>query len=283
MEDVIIRFWQQQDLPDLQEIFSASYGDPPEIIQAFHRLFLHAPENCLLTAVPEAGKPEGRPVAAGYCLSGLTLRFPDRKPVPCSYLYALGCLPSRRGHGYGMALHTRLFAEAGKQGTVRCMIPVSESKLRKYSEIGPVYPLGRMRSTERFRTELSADPMSAEDLTPEAYARRRETLLESFPHAEYSSAWFTLMAAYGDCFLALPGALAAVIPLEDRCLIAELLCTDTDPDRALAGIAARCPAERYEVRTPAFFPGPGEFRRFAYLNCEIQDTPEDFWFPFGLE
>ena len=102
-------------------------------------------------------------------------------------------------------------------------------------------------------------------------------------------------------------ALATVIPLEDRMIVAELLCPGADPACALAGIAEACPAHKYEVRTPAFFPGPGELRTFAFYHDpgergdrerrdglfrspgERRDglfrspEPESFWYPFGLE
>ena len=58
MNDILIRFWQPSDLPDLWEIFSVCFGDPPETAEAFHRTFLAAPENCMLAAVPEDGKPD---------------------------------------------------------------------------------------------------------------------------------------------------------------------------------------------------------------------------------
>ena len=81
------------------------------------------------------------------------------------------------------------------------------------------------------------------------------------------------------------GALAAVAPLENCCVVSELLCTGADPARVIAGIAGLCPAERYEVRTPVFFPGPGEVRPFVYCHdpAGALSVPASFWYAFGLE
>ena len=285
MKEIVIRSWLPPDLPDLKDIFTVSFGDPPEVVDAFFRAFPAGSCSCVLAAVPEDGRPDGRPVAAGYRLDGLTLHFSARKQVPCGYLYALGCLPAWRGRGLGMELHKRMFVDAGEQSTVSCMIPVSESMLQAYLRLGRAFPLGRVRFADHSRADLAAGPPApaAEDLPPAEYARRREALLASRPHAEYPAAWYSLMADFGNRFLALPGALAAVIPLEDRCVVAELLCPDANPSAAIAGVAAACPAQRYVVRTPVFFPGPGEIRGFAYHNSAEEEAPEDFWFPFGLE
>ena len=125
----------------------------------------------------------------------------------------------------------------------------------------------------------------AERIPWEEYARRREEWLAPYPHAVYPEAYYRLAAEYGNVFLCMDGALAAVIPGEDRCRVAELLCDGAEPVRAAAGIAAVCPAEEYEIRTPVFFPGDGEARPFTYClgtGEEIHGT-EDFWYPFALE
>ena len=97
--------------------------------------------------------------------------------------------------------------------------------------------------------------------------------------------FYSLMAEYGSVFFSFPGALAAVNCLEDHVRVDELLCLSADPAGALAGIAAGCPAELYEVRTPVFFPGPGDVHPYAYVHdaAETMPRPDDFWYPFGLE
>jgi hypothetical protein len=224
-------------------------------------------------------------VAAGYCVAGIGLQYSARKQVPAEYLYALGCLPSRRGHGFGMKLHELMFSGGGKPGVLRCMIPISEGLLQAYRRISMPVPLGRIRTAEIRREEITATPPAAETLSPEEYARRREAWLEPYPHAVYPDAYYRLMTAYGTAFLSAPGALAAATPLEGRVLVNELLCPSADPGEALAGIAAACPAGQYEVRTPLFFPGPGESRSYAWMveAAEAVSRPADFWYPFGME
>ena len=284
MNEAMIRFWQPADVPELREIFTVSFGDPPEIVESFHRAFLNAPEACILAAVPDRDRPEGRPVAAAYCIPGPALRFSDCR-VSSVYLYAFACRPAWRGRGIMKQVYSALFEEARRQAPAMCLIPASEGLLQAYSRTGCVFsPLGRMRSA-RLSGAGKAGFLPAERLSWQEYARRREAWLEPYPHAVYPDSWYLLMEAYGYVFLACPGALAAAVPLEDRVLIPELLCSSADPAGALAGIAAACPAEQYEVRTPAFFSGPGELRPYAYIH-ESPDhppVPENFWYPFGLE
>ena len=184
-------------------------------------------------------------------------------------------------------VYTALFEAACKQAPVSCIIPVSEGMLQAYNRTGFTFdPLGRVRSAEITGTEAcAADALPAERLSWQEYARFREIWLKPYPHAVYPDSYYSLSAEYENVFLSLPGALAAVIPLGNRCIVSELLCPYAEPARAVAGIAAACRAEQYEVRTPSFFPGPGEFRSFAYCHAAGETIPaaEEFWYPFDLE
>ena len=66
-----VRGWISEDIPELREIFAASFGDPPEVIDAFHRTFLSGPECCAVAAVPDAEKPSGNDQARGCVQKGL--------------------------------------------------------------------------------------------------------------------------------------------------------------------------------------------------------------------
>ena len=285
MKDILIRFWKPPDIPDLRKIFAASFGDPPEIVESFHRIFLTGPEVCMLAAVPEEDRPEGRPVAAVYCLPGPELRFRAHS-ISSVYLYAFGCLPEWRGRGITKQVYTAAFQEAVRRAPASCLIPVSDSLMQAYNRTGYTFvPLGRTRFA-RVAGGVPADgALPAERLSWQEYARRREKYLEPYPHAVYPDSFYSLSAEYGYVFLAFPGALAAVIPAEDRIIAGELLCPGADPARVLAGVAEACPAQVYEVRTPVFMPGPGEIRPFAYVHAGTGDVPgtEEFWYPFGLE
>ena len=284
LRDISVRFWQPQDVPDLREIISVSFGDTPEMVKAFHDIFLSAPEACLLAAVPEEKRPQGRPVAAAYCLPGPVLAFRSRR-IPSVYLYAFACLPAWRGQGIMKRVYTALFAEACRQAPCACIVPASDGLMRAYNRSGFLFsPLGGMRSARITGAGKAGFP-PAERLPWQEYARRREAWLEPYPHAVYPDAYYRLMTAYGTAFLSAPGALAAATPLEGRVLVNELLCPSADPGEALAGIAAACPAGQYEVRTPLFFPGPGESRSYAWMveAAEAVSRPADFWYPFGME
>ena len=284
MSDVMIRFWQPSDIPELREIFSVSFGDPPEIVKAFHTFFLTTPDACVLAAVPDENRPEGRPVAAAYCLPGPALSVQARR-IPSVYLYAFACLPEWRGRGIMKQVYTALFAEAGRKAPAACIVPASDELMEAYNRSGCIFsPLGGIRSARM--TGIGKDGFPpAERLPWQEYARRREAWLEPYPHAVYPDSYYRLMEAYGNVFLSGPGMLAAVTVLEDHALVAEMLCPSTDPAGALAAIAAACPAEQYEIRTPVFFPGPGGIHPYAYIHeaAETVSWPAGFWYPFGME
>ena len=281
-----VRGWISEDIPELREIFAASFGDPPEVIDAFHRTFLSGPDCCAVAAVPDTEKPSGKAVAAGYLLPGPVLCFPDMEDIPAAYLYALGCLPDYRRRGFGSAVYGALLAHGEKTASPVCVLPASEALVRAYGRVCPIRPLGGSRVAELDGPRAAgAAPLAAVRLGREEYALRREECLAPYPHAAYPDAFYRLMDEYGNLFLSFPGALAAVVPLENRCVVSELLCTGADPARVIAGIAGLCPAERYEVRTPVFFPGPGEVRSFVYCHdpAGALSVPVSFWYAFGLE
>ena len=282
--DVMIRSWQPSDVPDLREIFCVSFGDPPEIAEAFHHRFLTAPEACLLAAVPEENRPEGRPAAAAYCLPGPVLSAGGRR-VSSVYLYAFACLPAWRGRGIMKQVYTALFEDACRRAPALCIAPASEGLLQAYNRSGRIFsPLGRVRSARVTGIGGAALP-PAERLPWQEYARRREAWLSPYPHAVYPEDYYRLMTDFGALFLSVPGALAAVNRLEGRAVVSELLCPAADPDAVLPAIAAACPAEQYEVRTPVFFAGPGEAHPYVYIHepGEALGLPADFWYPFCLE
>ena len=117
LDEIMIRFWQEPDIPDLQKIFTISFGDPPKIVEAFQRIFLTAPEVCTLAAISGEGRPEGRPVAAAYCLPGAAL-CSDGRRIESAYLYAFGCLPEWRGQGIMKRVYSAAFAESARQAPV---------------------------------------------------------------------------------------------------------------------------------------------------------------------
>lgn len=281
-----VRNWRPEDIPEMRKIFAASFGDPPEVIDAFHRVFLTGPDCCAVAAVPDAERPDGKAVAAGYLLPGPVLRFPDREDIPAAYLYALGCLPDFRRRGFGSSVYRALLANGEKTGAMVCVLPASEVLVRAYGRVCPICPLGssRVAELEDWRA-ADAVPLAPKRLSREEYALRREECLAPYPHAAYPESFYRLMDEYDNLFLSFPGALAAVVPLGNRCVVSELLCTGADPVRVIAGIAGLCPAERYEIRTPVFFPGPGEVRSFVYCHPPADEMflPDSFWFAFGLE
>ena len=140
LRDISVRFWQPQDVPDLREIISVSFGDTPEMVKAFYDIFLSAPEACMLAAVPEEKRPQGRPVAAAYCLPGPVLAFRSRR-IPSVYLYAFACLPAWRGQGIMKRVYTALFAEACRQAPCACIVPASDGLMRAYNRSGFLFSL----------------------------------------------------------------------------------------------------------------------------------------------
>ena len=94
------------------------------------------------------------------------------------------------------------------------------------------------------------------------------------------------MRLFGGGMFSVEEDVAAVEMNGDVCRVLELLAPEGDWAQVLAAVADRFPAKEYVVRTPLFYPGPGEIRPFvlAALSPEIrQPLPAELWWGFAFD
>jgi len=279
MAEFVLRPWRTSDLPQMRQLITDTYGDPPEVTDAFYRHFL-TPDSCL---VAEA---EGTIVSACYALPGPEIRWPMGNGYSTEYLYAMSTREAYRGHQLGVTLSRRIIDEILDRSDCAYGVPASPGLFPVYQRICGTTPFTDvMENTQDRETLLQYPTAEATPISPTRYAALREEMLANQAHGIYPAAYFALMEEFGVRFLALPGALAAAETVDGVCHVWELLAPAGNVPTVAAAVAALCPAELYILRTPLFWPGEGKRRTFTSgrMREGLPTPPADCWLPFSLE
>lgn len=260
-----------EELELQRRLWKLAFGDSDDHIDFFY-------QNCASSQDMMVLLDDGV-LCSMLALLPVTVALPDGKRAKGSYVYALATDPDARKKGYGrQLLHYADFylkehgmdcvtvvpAEAGLHrffDTVNYMECFSTRKLELLaSAIGPSGPGG------------SLTPVGAEE-----YGALRETLLAGTFHASYDGR----LVAFQEGISRMSGAGLYRIELEGTAGCAALEFTDGKslafkelllPPEHLAGavslVKEHLPAERYYVRTPAFWDGlPGSYiQPFAMIK-----------------
>lgn len=285
MSDYTLRRFQPGDEPALCEIWKAGFSDPDDYIHAFFARFLK-PDSCI---VAEA---DGRAVSAMYLLDGPTL-WPYRKNhLSSAYAYALATLPAYRGRGIGQAVYQAVCALGLERGfDAVCVLPAEEGLYPFYEAGGSARVISAVREVEYTADELRGAPRSmCARTTVEEYSNIREMLLSPEAHGAMPEDFYRWQEEqfdrFGGGFFVLGGGCAAVEMDGGVCRVRELLLPEGDEKAAAAGLAAFNRAERYIVRAPAFWPGPGETKRHMLATLRTAPDfflPDDLWWGFSFD
>lgn len=253
----------REDVPHLRRLWKGAFGDGEEFLDLFFGSF-YRPEETLV------GREKGMPVTmlvlapTGFRGEG------EERPLP--YVYALCTDPACRGKGAARGLLDYAAALAGGAGV--CTVPAEGSLHRFFASAGFREGLATWEGTYS-KGELPAPEGEAVPISAEEYGALREKLLEGLPHVTYPPAWLRLqeevsrMSGAGLYRIEAGGrtGCAAVERLGEKELLAkELLC----PGGTLEGggtLAAKLTGERYCLRTPGEWAGPGgELRAFGMVR-----------------
>jgi len=281
MSKYTIRPWRKEDRAALKEIWRAGFGDSDEVIEGFHDIFLK-PETCFV------GEADGRPVSAMYILPDITLRPFRQNVLSAGYTYALATLPEYRGRGIGAAVYRACCDKILESADAACVIPAEPGLFPLYESANGAKPLAYLREAEFQRSELEGfEKVNAARVPINMYMWMREGILSGLPHASMSEDCFDLLEENSTEFFTIgSGAGAAVDTIDGVCYVRELLDPGREVMDSIATLARWCPAEKYVVRTPVFFRGPGKIRPYALGVLKTQPSypmPDDFWWGFGLE
>lgn len=284
MDNMTIRPWRPEDRPRLVELWQTGFGDSEDYIHAYHTLFLR-PDRCL---VAEA---DGRAVSAMYIMNGPLMFPPSGQSLSTAYTYALATDPAYRGRGIGTAVYKACVASALEWAHAVCVLPAEPGLYPFYEKAAGCVPVSFIREAVIPRSQITgAVRENAASISAGEYYLRRKALLRGQPYAVMTPNLLSLetlhMRRFGGGMLDLDGDIAAVELDGDTCRVLELLAPEGDWADVLASVAARFPAERYAVRTPLFYPGPGEARPFMLgaLSPDIREPlPDGLWWGFAFD
>ncbi len=279
-----IRFARKEDVPRLTALWQDAFGDSQDYIDRFFGLFLH-PDSCL------AAEVDGKLVSAMYLMDGPLLFPPSGRSLSTTYTYALATDPAYQGQGIGTAVYKACVDAALERSDAACVLPAEKALYPFYERAASCKPVSQVRQAVLTRDQVA--PGRAEDAVSVSlgeYYLRRKAILRGRPYALMTRDMFTLeqyqMQRFGGGFISVDGDIAAVEMDGDACRVLELLAPEADWMDVLAAVAARFPAARYELRTPLFFPGPGEERPFILATVR-PDAPllalPGLWWGFAFD
>lgn len=202
MADTVIRRAGSDELPALQTLWEAVFGDPPEFIQAFFTYFPPEASGWVVSRETEI-------CSAAYLLTGNRLIYADQS-YPCAYVYAVATPEAQRGRGYASQL-MRYFAQmADEHGFALYTHPAEPGLFAWYRDVMDATGIGAGSETTvqcdpHYKPLLPVHAKSAAE-----YARLRETWLAAVPHVALSEAFLTLQAEY-----------SALLQVGDGCAVAE--------------------------------------------------------------
>lgn len=281
MTDFIVRPWRPEDKPQLTRLWETAFGDSPAYIRRFHDLFLTGERACI---VAETG---GVTASAMYLIPDVTLRLSRKDALTARYAYALATLPEYRGRGMGTAVYRAVCAAALETADAACVLPAEEALYPFYENASGAKPVSFVKQARFTPAELADVPAGkAARIPAQQYAWLRESLLAGMPHAALPDQVFELLEDGGADFFLLENGAALAETAAGVCHITELLAPGSDGIKAIAGIAAWCPAEEYIVRSPVFSDGPGEVRPLmlaALREPPSRPMPGGLWWGPGLE
>lgn len=248
-----------EEIPAQKALWKRAFGDDEGYIDDFYACCVR-PEHMLVLL-------EDGVLRSMLALLPMTVALPDGTSATSSYIYALATDPEERKHGFGRMLLEYVDFYLGERG-VECVTTVpAEAGLHKF--------FATVGFTECFATrkiELTAAEAGTPDggdatvpIGPEEYGAARERLLTGTLHAVYALPLLAYQAHIchtdGGALLRLEvgGSVGcAAVEREEAgraVVIKELLISSDKIPAALAAVAAAYPADRYHLRTPAFWPG----------------------------
>ena len=245
IESLRIEHPSAHDVPFLKKLWETTFGDPPELIDAFFECFSPIKFGWI-------ARLNGEIVSSAYLLSGNTYQKKDAS-LPAYYVYAVATPKAYRGHGYAGALMQHFHSIAAKQDALLYTRPASDSLFQWYASVMqtvPSEPLEcRNLPAER---EFNFDG-NIHKITAEAYAERREVLLRNTQHIQMSLSFLSLQERYLEAenggFYEIGSAVCALEQHEDTIVIKELLTGDEPADLTAKHIAATLGAKRAQLWT----------------------------------
>ena len=242
------------DIPQLKALWKQGFGDSDEDIQKFFN-----------TVWPNAGgfcaDEEGKLLAMVFALPVTLAAAGETKKAV--YLYALTTHERHRRQGICKKLLAYAEKELKKK-YVSCMllVPASDQLAAYYEGLG----FTQTPSVQLMDMQEQKPAGEAQEISAQAYAGLRETILFEIPHVQYDKTLLDYEACHYKFYqlqIANSFGCAAVCAKDGGCVVDELL-----PDAAfLPALATAVPADRWYVKCP------GQTNAFAMVKWLEEEDP----------
>ena len=239
MNDFLLRPAAAADAPDIIEIWSHSFGDPPEFVSALLDEATLLP--CALCA-----EAEGRVKSVMFAFEGLSLGGRS-----AAYLYALCTAPEARGYGMGRAVISAMAQRCFDRGAeIVVLSPANDGLAAWYERILGTKPMAAYADTLQ---PLEASGAVCTPLRAAEYLALRQNA--AGVTRQLLCAQDVLHRFFGGGFFRVEKdgatALACAEPTENGLLLRELICPEALRPAAAAAVAAYFGADRVLLRSVA--------------------------------
>ena len=189
-EPLIITRPEPQEIAYLEQLWIDTFGDPPELVEAFYDAFPPAQHGWIVKRGKEI-------VCSAYLLHG-NLYLSRNAMRPAAYVYAVATPKAHRGKGYGGMLMHHFADIAAQRELLLYTRPASSSLFRWYADVMQTIPAASM-CLEIIPRAPSGSELQIYRSSPEQYGEIRERYLRDVPHIALSQAFLQTQAAFSAC------------------------------------------------------------------------------------
>ena len=212
-----------QDIPVLKRIWMDTFGDPPELIEAFFDRFPPARSGWIVCCGDEI-------LSTAYLMLGNSLMHGDQAHA-AAYVYAVATPTEHRGKGYAGMLMRHFAQIAEERKLLLYTRPANESLFHWYAKTMHTVPAAPL-SLRQIAAKKSADLPSVQKTSSTDYGGMREAFLSALPHIILSEAFLSLQEFYLEAenggYYSVNGGICACEVHGDTLVVKELLARDDD-------------------------------------------------------
>lgn len=224
----------------LEALWSETFGDPPELIEAFFDQFPPQLHGWVVRLGDEI-------VSSAYLLHGNIL-MQDGFLCAAPYVYAVATPSEHRGKGYAGRLMQFFSRTAKERQMLLYTRPASESLFQWYAKVMQTVPAV---SLSPIQVPAENRDLILAQLSPAAYGEKRESILQGRPHIALSSAFLKVQEAFLQAedggYYDFGTGICAVEKHEDMIWLKELLCGSESAEALAGGIAAAFHAKQAQL------------------------------------
>ena len=207
------------DQPELHRLWTAVFGDPPEIVQAFFDHFPPDTSGWIL-------RQDGVVCSAAYLIPG-NWYLNQSETIPAAYLYAVATLPTMRRKGCAGRLMHAIAEHTRQRNLMLYTRPAEASLFSWYASTLDTGNIGYFQEMY-FRKNESTHLLPIRQISPAEYGMMREAFYTEKPHLLMSEHFLRLQEMYSDGFFAVGEGCCCIIKNDRTLQIPELLVPEEE-------------------------------------------------------